>query len=214
MILPTLFILMVRNCVAILVGVRLVADKVALRHGVPTSRALAAHLNRGGLIAYPTESCFGLGCDPRNRLAVQRLLALKRRPQRKGLILIAAKYSQVKRYLKPLNDAEIQRLQQDGARVITNLMPAKSSCPRSLRGEHDTLAVRLTTHPLAARLCRELNRALVSTSANLSGKHPAKTYAECQKMFGEQVWVLPGKVGKRKRPSLIRHWADGKILRK
>jgi len=203
----------VRKCVAISVGARLVADKIALRQSLPSSRALAAHLNRGGLIAYPTEACFGLGCDPRNRPAVQRLLALKRRPQRKGLILIAAKFNQVERYLKPLTGTEQQRLQQDGAQVITNLMPAKSSCPRWLRGEHDTLAVRLTTHPLAARLCRELDRALVSTSANVSGKHPAKTAAACQKMFGEKVWVLPGKLGNRKRPSLIRAWTDGKILR-
>jgi tRNA A37 threonylcarbamoyladenosine synthetase subunit TsaC/SUA5/YrdC len=53
-------------------------------------RRIAAHLRRGGLIAYPTESCYGLGCDPDNRTAVLRLLKLKRRPQRKGLILIAA----------------------------------------------------------------------------------------------------------------------------
>lgn len=200
------------KCVAILAGVRLVADKIQL-HRLPTSRVLAVYLNRGGLIAYPTEACYGLGCDPRNRVAVQRLLKLKRRPQRKGLILIAAKFAQIQHYLAPLTNAEQQRLQQDGAQVITNLMPAKNSCPRWLRGQHNTLAVRLTTHSLASRLCRELGHALVSTSANLSGQHPVKTYAECQKMFGEKVWVLPGKVGKRKRPSQIRAWADGKILR-
>jgi len=184
-----------------------------LRHSLPSSRGIAAYLKCGGLIAYPTEACYGLGCDPQNRFAVQRLLKIKRRPQRKGLILIAAKFSQVEQYLKPLTGAERQRLQQDGAQVITNLMPAKSSCPRWLRGEHSTLAVRLTSHVLAARLCRNLGHALVSTSANLSGQHPAKTYAECQKMFGEKVWVLPGKVGKRKRPSQIRAWPDGKVLR-
>lgn len=204
---------MVRKCAVILAGARLAADKIILRHSLPSSRILAAYLKCGGLIAYPTEACYGLGCDPRNRLAVQRLLKLKQRPQRKGLILIAAQFSQVERYLKPLTDAEQQRLQQDGAQVITNLMPVKNSCPRWLRGGHNTLAVRLTSHPFSARLCRELGQALVSTSANLSGQQPAKTYAACQKMFGGKVWVLPGKVGKRKRPSQIRAWADGKILR-
>ncbi len=68
-----------------------------------SGRALAAHLKRGGLIAYPTESCFGLGCDPRNRNAVLRLLALKQRPQRKGLILIAGRFSQLATYLQPLS---------------------------------------------------------------------------------------------------------------
>lgn len=176
-------------------------------------RSLAAHLRRGGLIAYPTESCYGLGCDPRNRRAVQRILTLKRRPQHKGLILIASACHQVARYILPLTAAEQQRLKDDGALAITCLMPTKPSCPRWLRGNHDTLAVRLTAHPYARQLCRSVGSALVSTSANRSGMRPAKTYAECQRLFGRQVWVLRGKVGARKKPSVIRAWADGRILR-
>ncbi|OGS91436.1 MAG: tRNA threonylcarbamoyladenosine biosynthesis protein RimN [Gallionellales bacterium GWA2_60_18] len=176
-------------------------------------RALAAHLKRGGLIAYPTESCYGLGCDPLNRRAVQRILKLKQRPQRKGLILIAAHYHQVARYLLSL-DAEGQaRLQHDGAQAVTYLLPAKPSCPRWLRGEHDTLAVRLTAHPFARQLCRSAGGALVSTSANRSGQRPARTYAECRRLFGNSVWVLRGRVGKRKQPSTIRAWADGRVIR-
>ena len=177
-------------------------------------RALAAHLKRGGLIAYPTESCYGLGCDPSNRKAVQRILKLKQRLQRKGLILIASQYSQVARYLKPLTSNEQAKLQRDGAQAVTYLMPVADSAPRWLRGDHDTLAVRLTAHPLAKRLCREARSALVSTSANRSGCRPAKTYAECQRLFGNKVWVLRGRVGKRKQPSTIRAWVGGKILRK
>jgi L-threonylcarbamoyladenylate synthase len=180
---------------------------------IPSSR-LAAHLKRGGLIAYPTESCYGLGCDPANRKAVLRILKLKQRPQRKGLILIASHYHQVARYLKPLSPAEQSRLQSDGASAITNLMPVRHSAPRWLRGEHDTLAVRFTAHPLARQLCRGIDSALVSTSANRSGMRPAKTWAECQRMFGKKVWVLRGCVGKRKQPSTIRTWVDGRIIRK
>ncbi|HEY4697314.1 MAG TPA: Sua5/YciO/YrdC/YwlC family protein [Gallionella sp.] len=178
-----------------------------------STRRIAAHLRRGGLIAYPTESCYGLGCDPDNRIAVQRLLKLKRRPQNKGLIVIAADYRQVARYLQPLTPAEQQRLSEAGAQAITCLMPARRSTPRWLRGAHDTLAVRLTAHRQAAQLCRGLNSALVSTSANRSGQHPARTYAQCRRSFGRKVWVLPGRVGKRKKPSTIRSWADGKIIR-
>ncbi len=176
-------------------------------------RRIAAHLKRGGLIAYPTESCYGLGCDPDNRIAVQRLLKLKRRPQHKGLIVIAASYRQVARYLQPLTPAQQQQLSVAGAQAITYLMPARRSAPRWLRGKHDTLAVRLTAHRQAAQLCRGLNSALVSTSANLGGQRPAKTYAQCQRSFGRMVWVLPGRVGKRKSPSTISSWADGKIIR-
>ncbi len=178
------------------------------------SRRLAAHLKRGGLIAYPTESCYGLGCDPSNCRAVQRILKLKQRPQRKGLILIASHYHQVARYLKSLTLQEQKKLQDDGAQAITYLMPVKDSAPRWLRGEHDTLAVRLTAHPFAKNLCRSASSALVSTSANRGGQRPVKTYTECRRLFGKKVWVLPGRVGKRKQPSTIQAWSDGKIVRK
>jgi L-threonylcarbamoyladenylate synthase len=182
------------------------------RSGLPITR-LAAHLRRGGLVAYPTESCYGLGCDPDNRRAVQRILRLKQRPQRKGLILIASDYRQVARYLQPLTPAQQHRLKDDGARAITYLLPVKPSCPRWLRGAHDTLAVRMTAHPYARGLCRSAGCALVSTSANRSGAKPARTYAQCRRLFGDQVWVLPGRVGKRKQPSTITAWADGRIVR-
>lgn len=177
------------------------------------SRTIAAYLRRGGLIAYPTESCYGLGCDPDNRTAVLRLLKLKQRPQRKGLIVIAASYRQVARYLRPLNAAEQQRLREGGAQAVTYLMPAHHSVPRWLRGTHDTLAVRLTAHRQAAQLCRSVSSALISTSANRSGQRPARTYAQCRRLFGCKVWVLPGRVGKRKKPSTIRMWADDRIVR-
>jgi L-threonylcarbamoyladenylate synthase len=176
-------------------------------------RRIAAHLRRGGLFAYPTESCYGLGCDPDNRGAVQRLLKLKQRPQRKGLILIAASYRQVARYLQAITPAQQQQLKIAGSQAITYLMPALQSAPRWLRGTHDTLAVRLTAHKQAAQLCRGVNSALVSTSANRSGQRPARTYAQCQRLFGHTVWVLPGRIGKRRKPSTISRWADGKIMR-
>jgi L-threonylcarbamoyladenylate synthase len=182
------------------------------RHSASYPR-IAAHLRRGGLIAYPTESCYGLGCDPENRIAVQRLLKLKQRPQRKGLILIAAGYRQVAHYLQPITPGEQQQLKTAGAQAITYLMPALHSAPRWLRGSHDTLAIRLTAHRQAAQLCRGVDSALVSTSANRSGQRPARTYAQCRRLFGRKVWVLPGRVGMRRKPSTIRMWADGKIIR-
>jgi L-threonylcarbamoyladenylate synthase len=105
-------------------------------------------------------------------------------------------------------------LQNDGAQVVTYLMPVKDCAPRWLRGNHDSLAVRLTAHPFAKKLCLSAGSALVSTSANRSGQRPAKSYAECQRLFGNKVWVLRGRVGRRKQPSTIRAWSDGRILRK
>ncbi|MDD2721555.1 MAG: L-threonylcarbamoyladenylate synthase [Gallionella sp.] len=177
------------------------------------ARQLAAFLRRGGLIAYPTESCYGFGCDPANRAAVKRLLRLKQRPQKKGLILIASSFRQVAKYLQPVSPQGQRKLVEDGARAVTYLLPVKPSCPRWLRGAHDTLAVRMTAHPVAKQLCRSADSALVSTSANLGGRRSVRSYADCQRQFGKKVWVLPGRVGKRKQPSRIVAWADGRIMR-
>lgn len=176
-------------------------------------KSLAVHLKHGGLIAYPTEYCYGLGCDPDNRRAVLRLLKLKERPQSKGLILIAGKFEQLASYLHPLTAEQQEILRRDGAQAITYLMPARPGCPRWLRGEHDTLAVRIIAHAGAARLCNALNMPLVSTSANRSGCRPARTYAQCRRLFGGQVMVLRGQVGKRKKPSTIRAWMSDKVVR-
>lgn len=177
------------------------------------SRRLRAHFRRGGLLAYPTESCYGLGCDPRNARAVKHLLRLKGRPQAKGLILIADRYSRLQRYLAPLNAAQQQRIGKTWPGPHTWLLPVSQRTPRWLRGKHATLAVRVTAHPEAASLCHALGSALVSTSANHGGMMPIKDYATCLKAFGKQVWVIPGRVGKRKQPTTIQDLASGRIIR-
>jgi len=178
-----------------------------------SSRSIAAHLKCGGLIAYPTESCYGLGCDPSNRRAVKNILKLKQRPQSKGLILLASHYRQLAHYLQEIPLAEQAKLQNTDTQAVTYLMPARPSVPRCLRGKHDTLAVRLTAHSFAKQLCLRTHSALVSTSANLSGQCPARSYAACQRLFGNKVWVLRGRVGKHKQASTIRVWTSGKIMR-
>ena len=174
---------------------------------------LRAHFRRGGLIAYPTESCYGLGCDPRNYRAVRRLLKLKERPQAKGLILIADTFSRLQRYLLAPTAAQSRRLNQTWPGPHTWLMPATRHAPRWLRGHHDELAVRVTGHAAAAGLCRMLGSALVSTSANRTGLRPHKTYASCIRAFGHNVLVIPGKVGARKKPSTIQRLDNGEIIR-
>jgi L-threonylcarbamoyladenylate synthase len=181
-------------------------------HPVP-ARRLRAFLARGGVIAYATESCFGLGCDPRNPLAVRRLLALKRRPQAKGLILIGSDALQFRRFLAPLPAELSQQLGTWWPGPTTLLLPTSRHCPPWIRGRHAKLAVRVTAHPDARRLCHDLDMALVSTSANLAGRRSLKSGRACQQAFGRRVWVLPGRIGKRKRPSTILDPLDGGILR-
>jgi len=176
-------------------------------------RRVRAHLRGDGIIAYATESCYGLGCDPRNAHAVRRLLKLKGRPQSKGLILIADRYSRLQRYVLPPTAEQSQQLDQTWPGPHTWLMPASRHTPHWLRGRHESIAVRVTAHPDAAGLCRALGTALVSTSANRAGLKPLRTFSACAKVFDRSVLVLPGRVGARKTPSTIQHLLTGRIIR-
>lgn len=180
---------------------------------LPDSRRLRAWLQRGGVIAYATESCFGLGCDPRNARAVRRILALKGRPQAKGLILVGSEFRHFACFLAPVPNTLARRFPQWWPGPNTLLLSASRRCPRWLTGHHDKLAVRVTAHAETARLCHALDRALVSTSANRAGQRALKTAAACRAAFGHQVWVLPGRVGRRRTPSTILDPLSGGVLR-
>lgn len=176
-------------------------------------RKIRAHVKRGGVIAYPTESCYGLGCDPRNARAVKKLLKIKGRPHSKGLILIGSDFSQLRRFAAPLNEAQWRKIAPTWPGPVTWVFPAHRFTPPWLRGRHTGIALRVTAHPTAARLCKVLDMALVSTSANRSSRVPAKSHPDCRNTFGDKVLVVPGMVGHEKSPSSIRDLASGRTLR-
>jgi len=174
----------------------------------------AAVIREGGVIAYPTEAVYGLGCDPRNPDAVRRVLAIKERPEHKGLILIAASVDQLADFVSPLDDTLEARLLPTWPGPVTWVVPTPPETPRWLRGEHDSIAVRVTAHALTRDLCLAADTALVSTSANLSGATPARTADEVEQALGERVdLVLDGPTGGLDRPTEIRDARDGTILR-
>jgi len=173
---------------------------------------LRAYLKHGGVIAYPTESCYGLGCDPRNRAAVQKILRLKHRPWQKGLILVAASLRQVQRFVQPLSSAQQSTLNQHWPGPYTFLLPTSRRAPKQVSGKHRTLAVRVSAHPQVARLTKMFGP-LVSTSANVAGGKPLTRADAVQRAFGTAVRVLPGRIGKHKKPSVIIDLESGNKLR-
>ncbi len=177
-------------------------------------RIAARIVRAGGLIAYPTEAVYGLGCNPRDERAVRRLLMLKRRPAHKGLILMAASFEQLEPFLQPLTKTDRVRLDTTWPGPQTWLIPARSVTPRWLRGRHETLAVRVTAHPLAAALCQACGHPLVSTSANLSGRPPARTALAVRRQLGWNLdYLLPGPTGGAAKPTAIRDLRTGRVVR-
>ncbi|WP_330985819.1 MULTISPECIES: L-threonylcarbamoyladenylate synthase type 1 TsaC [Enterobacterales] len=178
------------------------------------TKALIALKNKE-VIAYPTEAVFGVGCDPDSETAVMRLLELKQRPVEKGLILIAADYEQLKPYIDDsmLSDAQREAVFSKWPGPVTFVFPARASTPRWLTGRFDSLAVRVTDHPLVVELCKAYGKPLVSTSANLTGQPPCRTTAEVVAQFGGAFPVVVGETGGRLNPSEIRDALTGELFR-
>jgi len=170
-------------------------------------------VREGGVIAYPTEAVWGLGCDPWNEDAVYRLLAIKARPVEKGLILVADNIRQFDFLLADLPQAWQERLAASWPGPNTWLVPHQNRLPEWITGQHDSVALRVTDHPLVRELCA-LTGPLVSTSANPAGRPAARSRLRVEQYFrGELAGVLDGKLGGRRNPSLIRDLVTGQVVR-
>ena len=175
-----------------------------------------AALRSGGVIAYPTEAVYGLGCDPANEAAVTRVFALKQRPATQGMLLIAADFAQVEKYvaLAAVPAAPLARALASWPGPHTWVFPRAPQTPRWLTGAHSGIALRVTAHPLAAALCRAFGRALVSTSANRHGEPPARSAEAVQAAFGADVaYILAGETGGLARPTPIHDVVSGEEIR-
>jgi L-threonylcarbamoyladenylate synthase len=176
----------------------------------------------GGVIAYPTEGVYGLGCLPDDWRAVDRLLTIKGRASKAGLILIAPDYELVAAWLAPTQQEYERITAANHASInapvispITWVVTAAPGTPDWLTGGRSTLAIRLTEHPIVARLCTEIGGAITSTSANRSGRPAARSSLTARRQLGRDLdFVLPGPLGNATGPSEIRMAQDNQVLRR
>lgn len=171
---------------------------------------------QGGVLAYPTEAVFGLGCDPDNEYAIQKLLEIKQRSKEKGLILLAGNYSQLLPYVDdsaiPLSKRFEILSRWPGS--VTQILPAKSTVSCWLKGRFDSIAVRVTAHPDVVSLCKEIGKPIISTSANLSGQPTINDYQLVVEQFQDKVdFIVKGKTLGFNNPSKIIDALTGDILR-
>lgn len=166
-------------------------------------------LRDGGVIAYPTEGVFGLGCSPNRADAVGRILELKGRDASKGLILIAGRPGELAGW------ADFDALPADPPKhPVTWIVPAGALAYPALTGGRETIAIRITTHPVASRLATLAGVPLVSTSANLSGRAAARNRIALRRAFRDRLdLIVPGSLGQARGPSEIRDLASGRIVR-
>jgi len=171
---------------------------------------------QGGVIAYPTEAVFGLGCDPDNPQAIKRLLAIKNRPEEKGLILLAGDFKQLSPYLdiSQLSSTQIELILSRWPNGITQVLPANPNISPLLTGRFNSIAVRITDQPDVVALCSQTNKPIVSTSANFSGKDPVKTWQTLDINLVELLdYTLKGETLSFLQPSTIINGLTGEIFR-
>jgi L-threonylcarbamoyladenylate synthase len=186
------------------------------RFTMATVDAAAALVRGGGVLAYPTEAVYGLGCDPHDRDAFERLFALKGRPSTQGVLLIAADFEQVAPYidLAAVPPAVLGDVRASWPGPHTWIFPRSELVPDWVAGAHAGIALRVTAHSPAAALCRAFGAPLVSTSANLHGEAPARDVATLERAFGDRLdGVLEAALGGQERPTTIRDALSGAIIR-
>jgi L-threonylcarbamoyladenylate synthase len=176
----------------------------------------ATALHAGGVVAYPTEAVYGLGCDPHDRAAVAHLFTLKQRPPTQGVLLIGADFEQIAPYIDldavPAERMAAVRASWPGPH--TWIFPRTATVPAWIAGDHAGIALRVTAHATAAALCRAFGGALVSTSANPHGEPPARDAATVRRYFHDAVArVIDAPPGTQVRPTSIRDALTGAIIR-
>lgn len=174
---------------------------------------LARVLDGDGVIAYPTEGVWGLGCLPESEPAVGRILNLKQRDWQMGLLLVAASIDQVEAYLEGLETSLRKKLEAAWPGPDTFLVPDNGVAPGWIVGSHNTLGIRVSQHPVVQQLC-EWFGPIVSTSANVSGHPSARSAFEVRQYFGDGIDALvPGALGGAVGASRITHLESGEVVR-
>ncbi|MEX0382662.1 Sua5/YciO/YrdC/YwlC family protein [Spiribacter sp. 1M153] len=186
-----------------------------MRTPSPALRRVRDQIHSGGVGAYPTEGVWGLGCDPLDSDAIARLIRLKGRGADKGLIVIAAGIDQLEGLVQwPARESVREAMLATWPGPVTWVMQAADGLPDLLTGRRPSIAVRVTRHPPVINLCRAAGSALVSTSANRSGRPACRRGWQVQRCFGRQLdWFVPGPLGAQRGPSEIRDADTGRVLR-
>lgn len=175
---------------------------------------LADIMRQGGVIAYPTEAVWGLGCDPFNESAVKKILALKSRAMEKGLILVAGKASHLLDWTQTLSSESAIRLTSHTTTPTSWVVPDTHIAPEWVRGQHASVAIRLSQHAPVQALCNAFDGVIVSTSANPAGLDPAISKEEVNTYFGDGIdAIYDAPLGESLQPSQVKDLISDTLFR-
>lgn len=175
-------------------------------------------LRRGGTILYPTDTVWGIGCDATNADAVRKVYELKQRDDSKALICLVDSDARLQRYVRQVPDVAwqlIDSLQDGGGRPTTLVLDGAVNLASNLIADDGSIGIRITQEPFSRELCFRFQKALVSTSANISGEPAAQNYEDIDPRLLEAVDYVCWSRRQEHKPhtpsSIIRLRMDGEV---
>ncbi len=175
-------------------------------------------LRRGGVILYPTDTVWGIGCDATNPEAVRRVYDIKQRDDSKALICLVDSDARLQRYVRQVPDVAwqlIDSLKDSDAKPTTIILDGAVNLAPNLIAEDGSIALRITNEPFSRELCYRFQKALVSTSANISGQPAAQNYCDIDPRIVEAVdyvcWTRRQEHKPHTPSSIIRLRQDGEV---
>jgi len=170
-------------------------------------------LKSGGIIAYPTEAVYGIGCDPYNKNSVKKITQIKKRESRKSYILVASELSQLSNLIN-INSLSEEVLNSWPGHNTWLIKPKKNIPSWLMDNENGLIAIRVSSHPEIVELCQFFKNPIISTSANISGNKILKNHHDVEKIFGSYLdYLVLGNVGEHPEPSIIKDMKTGKVIR-
>ena len=146
-------------------------------------------MRRGGVILYPTDTVWGIGCDATNAEAVKRVYAIKQRDDSKALICLVDSDARMQRYIRNVPDVAWQLIDSlsEGGKPTTLIHDGAINLAQNLIAEDGSIGIRITQEPFSKELCYRFQKAIVSTSANISGEPAAQNYCDIDQRIIEAV---------------------------
>jgi L-threonylcarbamoyladenylate synthase len=170
-------------------------------------------LKSGGIIAYPTEAVYGIGCDPYNKDSVKKITQIKKRESRKSYILVASELSQLSNLIN-INSLSEEVLNSWPGHNTWLIKPKKNIPSWLMDNENGLIAIRVSSHPEIVKLCQFFKNPIISTSANISGNKILKNHHDVERILGSYLdYLVLGNVGEHPEPSIIKDMKTGKVIR-
>lgn len=171
---------------------RVDSDDLGSAAAAEALRRVAEVVAAGGVVAYPTETYYGLGADPHQPRALAAVLELKGRPMAQPLLLVLSDAGQLKPWVSHVPGPLEALARRFWPGPLTVVLPAAAGLPEALTGGRGTVALRVSSHPVARALVRSCGTPLTGTSANRTGAPAARTAAAVEASFGGDVSILDG----------------------